>query len=52
MLGRELEAGSTILVARKGDTEEVDITIIPGSMSVEAVTVPPEAPAEPQHSED
>ena len=35
VLGRELEPGSTILVARKGDTEEVDITVIPGSMSVE-----------------
>jgi hypothetical protein len=29
VLGRSLEPGSTILVARKGDTEEVDMTVIP-----------------------
>ena len=52
VLGRTLEPGSTILVARKGDTEEVDITVIPGSMSVEAVTVPPAAPAESEDSSD
>jgi len=47
VLGRELEPGSTILVARKHDeetgdpTDEVDITFIPGTVSPEQVTVPP-----------
>jgi ATP-dependent Clp protease ATP-binding subunit ClpC len=51
VLGRSLEPGSTILVARKGE-EEVDIEVIPGAPPVdEKVTVPPaepeaEAPAE------
>jgi ATP-dependent Clp protease ATP-binding subunit ClpC len=54
VLGRQLEAGSTILVGRKhGDdaepTDEVDITFIPGEVTPEKVTVPPE---EPQGSED
>jgi ATP-dependent Clp protease ATP-binding subunit ClpC len=44
VLGRELEAGSTILVDRKND-EEVDITIIPGEITPEKVTVPPEEPS-------
>jgi hypothetical protein len=44
VLGRELEPGSTILVGRKGETEDVDITIIPGEVTPEKVTVPPEAP--------
>jgi ATP-dependent Clp protease ATP-binding subunit ClpC len=52
VLGRELEPGSTILVTRKPETEDVDITVIPGSMSVEQVTVPPEAPAEPEQSDE
>jgi ATP-dependent Clp protease ATP-binding subunit ClpC len=43
VLGRELEPGSTILVARKGD-EEVDITLIPGEVTPEKVTVPPDEP--------
>jgi ATP-dependent Clp protease ATP-binding subunit ClpC len=45
VLGRELEPGSTILVARKHEegepTDEVDITFIPGTVSPEQVTVPP-----------
>jgi ATP-dependent Clp protease ATP-binding subunit ClpC len=47
VLGRELEPGSTILVARKHDeetgdpTDEVDITFIPSTVSPEQVTVPP-----------
>ncbi|HEX6702629.1 MAG TPA: ATP-dependent Clp protease ATP-binding subunit, partial [Gaiellaceae bacterium] len=46
VLGRSLEPNATILVARKND-DEVDITIIPGAPPApEAVTVPPEAPAE------
>jgi ATP-dependent Clp protease ATP-binding subunit ClpC len=43
VLGRELEPGSTILVDRKND-EEVDITIIPGEITPEKVTVPPDEP--------
>src|SRR5438128_4286106 len=46
VLGRSLEPNSTILVARKND-DEIDITVIPGAPPApEAVTVPPEAPAE------
>jgi ATP-dependent Clp protease ATP-binding subunit ClpC len=47
VLGREITAGSTILVDKKRDTEdEVDITIIPGAPpeDMEKVTVPPEEP--------
>jgi ATP-dependent Clp protease ATP-binding subunit ClpC len=45
VLGREIEPGSTILVARQHDedgepTDEVDITFIPGTVSPEQVTVP------------
>ena len=45
VLGRELEAGSTILVDRKNE-EEVDITIIPGEITPDKVTVPPEEPTD------
>jgi ATP-dependent Clp protease ATP-binding subunit ClpC len=50
VLGRELEPGSTILVGRtvSDDGEpggEVDITFIPGEVTPEKVTVPPEEPA-------
>jgi ATP-dependent Clp protease ATP-binding subunit ClpC len=50
VLGRQLEPGSTILVSRKagvesGDADEVDITVIPGEMTPEKVTVPPDEPA-------
>ena len=50
MLGRELEPGSTILVARKVNEDgepgdEVDITFIPGEVTPEKVTVPPDEPA-------
>jgi ATP-dependent Clp protease ATP-binding subunit ClpC len=49
VLGRELEPGSTILVGRSrtedGDPgDEVDITFIPGEVTPEKVTVPPEEP--------
>jgi ATP-dependent Clp protease ATP-binding subunit ClpC len=49
VLGRELDPGSTILVARKlnedGEpSEEVDITFIPGEVTPEQVTVPPADP--------
>jgi ATP-dependent Clp protease ATP-binding subunit ClpC len=46
VLGRELTAGSTILVDRKREAEdEVDITVIPGPPpEPEKVTVPPEEP--------
>jgi len=33
-------------VARKGDTEEIDMTVIPGEVTPEKVTVPPEEPAD------
>ena len=46
VLGRELEPGSTILVDRKDDTDEVDITVIPGEVTPEKVTVPPEEPTD------
>ena len=52
VLGRSLEPGSTILVSRRPESEEVEITVIPGSVTVEAVTVPPEAPPEQEHAED
>ena len=49
VLGRAIEPGSTILVSRKvtedGEpSEEVDITFIPGDVTPEKVTVPPEEP--------
>jgi ATP-dependent Clp protease ATP-binding subunit ClpC len=47
VLGAEVTAGSTILVDKKGDSQdEVDITIIPGAPpeEIEKVTVPPEEP--------
>jgi ATP-dependent Clp protease ATP-binding subunit ClpC len=43
VLGRELGAGSTILIDRKND-DEVDITVIPAEITPEKVTVPPEEP--------
>ena len=50
VLGRELEPGSTILVARKPDAEEVEIEVIPGAPPPpEKITVPAE---EPQASAD
>jgi ATP-dependent Clp protease ATP-binding subunit ClpC len=47
VLGRSIEPGSTILVSRKlnddGEPgEEVDITFIPGNVTPEQVTVPPD----------
>jgi ATP-dependent Clp protease ATP-binding subunit ClpC len=45
VLGRELGPGSTILVDRKND-DEVDITVIPGEITPEKVTVPPEEPVD------
>ena len=49
VLGRELEPGSTILVGRTRNEDgepgdEVDITFIPGDVTPEKVTVPPEEP--------
>jgi ATP-dependent Clp protease ATP-binding subunit ClpC len=49
VLGRELEPGSTILVGRTRTDDgepgdEVDITFIPGEVTPEKVTVPPEEP--------
>src|SRR5438128_2285718 len=50
VLGRALEPGSTILVGRKAKEDgapgdEVDITIIPGEVTPEKITVPPDEPA-------
>jgi ATP-dependent Clp protease ATP-binding subunit ClpC len=49
VLGRQLEPGSTILVGRKHSdgepSDEVDITFIPGEVTPEKVTVPPEEPS-------
>jgi ATP-dependent Clp protease ATP-binding subunit ClpC len=47
VLGRQLEPGSTILVGRKAGEDgalgdEVDITFIPGEVTPEKVTVPPD----------
>ncbi|MGH2971887.1 MAG: ATP-dependent Clp protease ATP-binding subunit, partial [Gaiellaceae bacterium] len=54
VLGRQLEPGSTILVGRKAGAEgdEVDITFIPGEVTPEKITVPPEEPAAPEDSEE
>ncbi|MFL5922849.1 MAG: ATP-dependent Clp protease ATP-binding subunit, partial [Gaiellaceae bacterium] len=55
VLGRELGGGATILVDRKND-DEVDITVIPGEITPEKVTVPPDEPVdsadEPDESTD
>jgi ATP-dependent Clp protease ATP-binding subunit ClpC len=56
VLGRELGAGSTILIDRKNE-DEVDITVIPAEITPEKVTVPPDEPAdsadeEPDESAD
>ncbi|HUJ56371.1 MAG TPA: ATP-dependent Clp protease ATP-binding subunit, partial [Gaiellaceae bacterium] len=50
VLGRQLDPGTTVLVARKhGDDgepgDEVDITFIPGEVTPEKVTVPADEPA-------
>jgi hypothetical protein len=55
VLGREITAGSTILVDKKRDSEdEVEITIIPGAPpeEMEKVTVPPEEPKNEGGNED
>jgi ATP-dependent Clp protease ATP-binding subunit ClpC len=53
VLGRSLEAGSTILIGRKADEEEVDITVLPADIKPEQVTVPPDdPPAEPDETVD
>jgi ATP-dependent Clp protease ATP-binding subunit ClpC len=49
VLGRQIEPGSTILVSRQVNEDaepgdEVDITFIPGEVTPEKVTVPPEEP--------
>src|SRR5436305_8990978 len=51
VLGRSLEPGSTILVERK-DADEVDITVIPGEITPEKVTVPPDEPSDSADDED
>jgi ATP-dependent Clp protease ATP-binding subunit ClpC len=57
VLGRQLEEGSTVLVGRKAgaegaDGDEVDITFIPGEVTPEKVTVPPDEPSASEDSED
>ena len=56
VLGRSLKPGSTILVDRKEDTEDVEITVIEGpEPEREKVTVPPEEPtgeADDDHTPD
>jgi ATP-dependent Clp protease ATP-binding subunit ClpC len=46
VLGRELAPGSTIVVARKPEAEDVEIEVIPGAPPApeEKVTVPPDEP--------
>src|SRR5947209_7169128 len=51
VLGRELEPGSTILIDRKND-DEADITIIPGEITPEKVTVPPDEPSDSADEHD
>jgi ATP-dependent Clp protease ATP-binding subunit ClpC len=51
VLGRELGAGSTVLIDRKND-DEVDITVIPGEITPEKVTVPPEEPSDSAGEDD
>jgi len=56
VLGRQLEPGSTILVGRTRTEDgepgdEVDITFIPGEVTPEKVTVPPEEPVAPTDAE-
>src|SRR5437660_291972 len=45
VLGRSLEPGSTILVERKNE-DEVDLSVIPGEITPEKVTVPPDEPSD------
>jgi ATP-dependent Clp protease ATP-binding subunit ClpC len=57
VLGRSIDPGSTILVSRKvgedGEpTEDVDITFIPGDVTPEKVTVPPDEPTPSGSSEE
>jgi ATP-dependent Clp protease ATP-binding subunit ClpC len=58
VLGRQLEPGSTILVGRKGGidsedpSDEIDITIIPGEVTPEKITVPPEEPTASSDEEE
>ena len=50
LFGAELTPGSTILVDRKNE-DEVDITIIPGEITPEKVTVPPDEPHDSSEDE-
>jgi ATP-dependent Clp protease ATP-binding subunit ClpC len=49
VLGAELTPGATIVVDRKDEMEDVDITVVAGpspEAELEKVTVPPEEPPE------
>src|SRR5437868_5728648 len=56
VLGRQLEEASTVLVGRKagadGAADEVDITFIPGEVTPEKITVPPDEPSSEADTED
>jgi ATP-dependent Clp protease ATP-binding subunit ClpC len=57
VLGRAIDPGSTILVGRKRNEdgepgEEADITFIPGEVTPEKVTVPPEPQASGEDDEE
>jgi hypothetical protein len=50
VLGRQLEPGSTILIARQ-NAEEVDITVVPPAPpEVIAVSATPDAPPAPEEA--
>jgi ATP-dependent Clp protease ATP-binding subunit ClpC len=52
VLGRSLEPGSTILVTRRPETEDVEITVIPGAPTPDMVTVPDSPPPDLEHTEE
>ncbi|HLX21193.1 MAG TPA: ATP-dependent Clp protease ATP-binding subunit, partial [Gaiellaceae bacterium] len=59
VLGAQLEEGSTVIVGRKAGADddddaagEVDITFIPGDVTPEQITVPPESPTAPEDAEE
>src|SRR5579862_7918551 len=59
VLGAQLEEGSTVIVGRKAGADddddaagEVDITFIPGDVTPEQITVPPEPPTASEDAEE
>src|SRR5438445_13572478 len=51
VLGRSLDPGATILVERKNE-DEVDLSVIPGEITPEKVTVPPDEGGGESESEE